>query len=200
MINEEFITGYQWSPVDNKFMGEYSFPNNKDKEEIHLPPFTTLEKPPEETKETSAYWVDGEWVIRVDSSKIKEHPRIENYETLMPDYIELLKSQDLWTDADEDKYDQALQRIKAREEEQARLEKEIEQYTDYWEILRQRRNIKLLETDWTQLADVQLTMTAEKIQQWNVYRQQLRDFPNTITDPKPFALDMDHPGWPSLPN
>jgi hypothetical protein len=200
MINEEFITGYQWSSVDNKFMGEYKFPNNKDKEEIHLPPFTTLKKPPEVSKETAAYWEDGEWIIKVDSSKMEEHPKIDNYELLMPDYIEWLKSRDLWTDDDETKYNQALQIAKEKKEEQIRLEKEIEESLDYWEILRINRNYRIQQTDWTQLPDVQNILTDEEKEQWSNYRQQLRDLPDNIVDPKPLYYDENHSDWPPLPN
>jgi hypothetical protein len=45
MENQEFILGYQWSPETKKYMGEYRFPKNKDKDEIYMPPFTTLVKP-----------------------------------------------------------------------------------------------------------------------------------------------------------
>ena len=49
------------------------------------------------------------------------------------------------------------------------------------------RNLLLAETDWTQLADV--TMPAEKAQEWKTYRQALRDitlqagFPREIVWP-----------------
>lgn len=200
MFNEEYIIGYQYSPVDNKFVGEYRFPNNKDKEEVHLPPFTTLEKPPEVSNGTSAYWENNEWIIKVDSSKIEEHPEIDNYELLMPDYIEWLKSKNLWTDDDEIKYNQALQLKIEKEEEKIRLQKEIEDSLDYWEILRINRNYKIQQSDWTQLGDVQSILTDEKKQQWHNYRQNLRDLPSNIVDPKPLCYDENHPEWPPLPN
>jgi sulfur relay (sulfurtransferase) DsrC/TusE family protein len=199
MFNEEFITGYQWSPDDNKFMGEYKFPNNKDKEDIHLPPFTTLEKPPEVTDTTSAYWENNNWIIKEDLSKLKTHTEIDNYEMLMPDYIDWLKSQNLWANDDEKKYSDAQQKKKEREEEEIRKQKEIEESTDYWQVFRTVRNFKLQETDWTQLPDVQNILSKEEKLKWETYRQELRDLSDVITDPKPLALDSEHPNWPKVP-
>lgn len=45
--------------------------------------------------------------------------------------------------------------------------------------LRSSRNLKLMQSDWTQLPDVPLT-DAKKAE-WAVYRQQLRDLPSTVT-------------------
>lgn len=57
---------------------------------------------------------------------------------------------------------------------------------DFFVVLRKQRDIKLVETDWTQLVDVQGTLDAETKQKWLVYRQALRDLPqlcetNSIT-------------------
>lgn len=68
---------------------------------------------------------------------------------------------------------------------------------DYWEELRDLRNLRLLECDWTQVADVQLS-DAQKTE-WTLYRQQLRDLPENITDPKPLVLDYNHSSWPIIP-
>jgi hypothetical protein len=52
-----------------------------------------------------------------------------------------------------------------------------------WEKVRKQRNELLGESDWTQLADCQLEPA--KVQEWAVYRQQLRD----ITEqPDPFDI------------
>ena len=45
-------------------------------------------------------------------------------------------------------------------------------------IARSNRNNLLKESDWTQLPNNPLT--AEKQEEWNVYRQKLRDIPKTI--------------------
>jgi hypothetical protein len=52
------------------------------------------------------------------------------------------------------------------------LEIEIE-LDGMWSFIRERRTIKLKECDWTQLSDCPLT--AEKKEQWQIYRQSLRD-------------------------
>lgn len=51
------------------------------------------------------------------------------------------------------------------------------------------RQSLLAQSDWVQLSDVAATMTPEKLQEWNTYRQALRDitlqasFPNDVTWP-----------------
>lgn len=44
-----------------------------------------------------------------------------------------------------------------------------------------RRNALLQASDWTQLADVPLT--PEQVEAWRVYRQALRDWPESVTNP-----------------
>jgi hypothetical protein len=56
----------------------------------------------------------------------------------------------------------------------------------------------LLTCDWTQLPNAQLT--EQQKQDWENYRQELRNLPETITDPKPLILDQTHPSWPVSPN
>jgi hypothetical protein len=51
---------------------------------------------------------------------------------------------------------------------------------DCWMLIREERNKKLKETDWTQLSDVPF-LTAER-GEWKKYRQYLRDFPGLHTD------------------
>lgn len=58
-----------------------------------------------------------------------------------------------------------------------------------WEVVRDQRNAKLLESDWTQLPDAPLT-EAKKIA-WQTYRQALRD---VTTQADPFAIV-----WPEQP-
>ena len=54
--------------------------------------------------------------------------------------------------------------------------------------LRQVRNAKLAETDWTQSRDVTLTNDAD----WQTYRQALRDITDTYSD-------LDSVVWPTKP-
>lgn len=68
---------------------------------------------------------------------------------------------------------------------------------DYWEVLRNIRNTLLSDSDWTQLPDSPLSI--EKQQEWQDYRQALRDLPDNIEDPKPLVLDLNHPSWPTPP-
>lgn len=89
MKNEELILGYQWSPETKKYIGEYKFPNNKDKDEIHLPPFTTLTKPPEVKKNFAAYWNGDKWFIDVNLDPISEHSRIDDHG--VKDYLQLIR-------------------------------------------------------------------------------------------------------------
>ena len=194
MENQEFILGYQWSPETKKYIGEYRFPNNKDKDEIYMPPFTTLVKPPETERESVAYWNGNEWVINADPDVVSDHPPIDDYELLMPDFIEYLKEHDLWTEEDEIKRQEALDNIERRRIEQEREQEEQERNGDYLEILKGIRNELLMQSDWTQLPDVQLS--EEQKESWRIYRQQLRDLPENVEDPKPLVLDINHPDWP----
>ena len=63
------------------------------------------------------------------------------------------------------------------------------QVPEQWIIVRGDRNKKLLNCDWTQLGDVPLT--AEQVQQWQTYRQALRDI---TTQSDPFNIT-----WPTPP-
>jgi len=53
------------------------------------------------------------------------------------------------------------------------------------------KNQKLYLCDWTQLPDV--TLTPSEVADWRVYRQQLRDYMDTVTDP------FNPPAWPTPP-
>lgn len=89
------------------------------------------------------------------------------------------------------------------EETLRRTQKEIDELEaiqasrDYWKELRDTRNIKLNESDWTQLSDSPLS--DEEKQSWINYRQSLRDLPESIENPEPLANDPNHPSWPSPP-
>jgi hypothetical protein len=54
--------------------------------------------------------------------------------------------------------------------------------------LRAERNTRLSACDWTQVADAPVDRTA-----WAVYRQTLRDYPETVADP------ANPPAWPIPP-
>jgi hypothetical protein len=58
-----------------------------------------------------------------------------------------------------------------------------------WKIVREERNKKLFECDWTQLSDSPLT--AEKKEEFRVYRQSLRDI---TTQLNPSSIE-----WPTPP-
>lgn len=53
------------------------------------------------------------------------------------------------------------------------------------------KNTLLWQCDWTQLPDVPLT--AEQVADWRTYRQELRDYMGTVTDP------FNPPAWPVPP-
>jgi hypothetical protein len=196
---DEFIKGYQWSPQDKKFMGEYVFPNNKDKEEIHMPPFTTLISPPIYVKGYSPYWDGNKWNIDIDLNSVVDHPPIDDYYMLMPDYIEYLKENNLWTQEDEIKRQEALQNVENEKLEENKKREELERNRDYLTELRETRDQLLADCDWTQLPDVQNTFTFSKQEEWIEYRQKLRDLPENIEDPKPLVIDLTHPHWPIRP-
>jgi hypothetical protein len=56
--------------------------------------------------------------------------------------------------------------------------------------LRIKRDILLQKCDWVLVPDTPLSQ--EKIDEWKVYRQALRDLPTTAEDPA-------NPVWPSIP-
>lgn len=70
------------------------------------------------------------------------------------------------------------------------IKEEPVQTTEYKKlVIRHERNRKLIASDWTQMPDVPLSV--EKKTEWAVYRQALRDFPETC--------DPDNPVWPIPP-
>jgi len=81
-------------------------------------------------------------------------------------------------------------------DEQKAQEEAIEAARDYWTELRDLRNQKLGECDWTQIFDVPLTQEQKTV--WGTYRQALRDLPKNITDPKPLVNDMNNSQWPTI--
>ena len=59
-----------------------------------------------------------------------------------------------------------------------------------WSDLRIKRNALLVACDWTQLADTR--MSQDRKDAWTQYRQELRDFPDSVSDPTQVT-------WPSAP-
>jgi len=55
--------------------------------------------------------------------------------------------------------------------------------------IRAERNRRLSDSDWSQMPDAPLS--ADQLEEWRVYRQELRDFPE-ICDPA-------NPVWPEMP-
>ena len=67
-------------------------------------------------------------------------------------------------------------------------------------LLREERNKRLAETDWTQLKDIDLDFIRER--NWKNYRQALRDLP-AKSNPKLNSggeLDMSSVTWPDKPS
>lgn len=59
-----------------------------------------------------------------------------------------------------------------------------------WTAIRSKRDRLILSTDWTQVGDSPLSI--EKIEEFKVYRQQLRDLPLTIKNTNDVV-------WPEKP-
>jgi hypothetical protein len=51
----------------------------------------------------------------------------------------------------------------------------------FWEVLRKERDLKLKESDWTQLLDSPLSESLRN--SWANYRQELRDLPQNTSNP-----------------
>ena len=68
-----------------------------------------------------------------------------------------------------------------------------------WASLRAERNRRLAACDWTQLADAHLSQ--DKKDAWATYRQELRDLPESVTDPMIITTDPTGPSvpWPLDP-
>jgi hypothetical protein len=91
-------------------------------------------------------------------------------------------------------YQNEIQRL---EDEKIAQEAASEAARDYWVELRIMRDQLLSNSDWTQIPDAPLTETQKTA--WQTYRQQLRDLPENIQDPKPLVLDSSHSDWPISP-
>jgi hypothetical protein len=69
---EIMIKGYQYKS-NKRFSGEYEFPNNLDKEEVHIPPSTTLVAPPTIPVGKEALWDGKVWGL-VDEEVMQSNP------------------------------------------------------------------------------------------------------------------------------
>ena len=62
-------------------------------------------------------------------------------------------------------------------------------------LLRQERNQRLVETDWTQYRDVSLSNDSD----WKTYRQALRDLPSTAEPKLDEQGNLTNVTWPTKP-
>lgn len=99
------ITGYQYNPNSGKYIGKYEFPNNLDKEEIHLPPYTTLIKPIKNKEGFDIFWNGGGWFYQKNEQVLTLPPKPDNYALLTNGYISYMKSVGQWTTQDQQKYE-----------------------------------------------------------------------------------------------
>ena len=75
------------------------------------------------------------------------------------------------------------------------MQNEIWQYSSeaLYSLIRQQRDMRLFQCDWTQMPDSPLT--ENKKQEWAVYRQQLRDLPQN----QPSLTLLEEVVWPTPP-
>lgn len=67
-----------------------------------------------------------------------------------------------------------------------------------YDDMRNKRNALLIESDWTQLANANLTLT--ELDHWDKYRQELRDFPDEIYQQElATGQCVENPIWPTKP-
>ena len=83
--------------------------------------------------------------------------------------------------------DEVVQYEQIREKTQEELQQEA---NSEWENIREERNNRLFQCDWTQISDSPLNEILK--QQWAEYRQSLRDLPEVYSDPNDVV-------WPTEP-
>lgn len=119
----EIITGYQYGSIHGEYRGIYNFPNNLDKEDIHLPPLTTLIPPPQTSEGMIACWNGIEWLIEEDDNKsvikVKPIPE-EELGRLTPEFVQHQIEIGLWSNELQAKYEIAKQQF--LQEEQVKLD------------------------------------------------------------------------------
>ena len=81
--------------------------------------------------------------------------------------------------------------------EQEIIERNQNKIKDFFSFLRQQRNQKLMESDWTQAVDIQQIKEQLWIDEWKSYRQQLRDLPSKYENTQSYDYAIE---WPKLPN
>lgn len=111
-MTEDFITGYQFGPEKGEFRGEYKFPNNMDKVEIHVPPYTTLVSPPKNVPEGKyPCWNGAAWVLMKDEnlSGIKPaNPTTTHLGQLRREFVEENVARGVWSQSVLEQYDAAI--------------------------------------------------------------------------------------------
>lgn len=100
---ENTVIGYQYAADTNRYIGSYTFPVNADSGNLHLPPNTVLDAPPAVPAGKALYRVDDKWVLYTETAQ-PSRPAISDYAMLTSETIALLKSQGVWTAADQAAY------------------------------------------------------------------------------------------------
>lgn len=67
----------------------------------------------------------------------------------------------------------------------------------FFDILRELRNKKISDTDWTQTVDLQEVKSVEWRNAWKDYRQELRDLPQSLENTTNY--DISSVVWPNKP-
>jgi hypothetical protein len=73
---------------------------------------------------------------------------------------------------------------------------EQQKKSDFFSYLRQERNRRLIESDWTQMIDVQEQNSVEWINSWKTYRQELRDLPSKYEELSNYDISIIQ--WPKI--
>lgn len=140
------------------------------------------------------YWYDTYGEIVYDDGSMEIVKELEICDDLVSIHLKEKTKLEEKEELEQLQRDEEFQSQQEEENQKIKeLEEEYERNRDYWQDLRLIRNSKLLTSDWTQLPDAPLT--EEQKLAWKNYRQQLRDLPENISDPKPLVLDQNHPDW-----
>ena len=77
-------------------------------------------------------------------------------------------------------------------------EKNQRKREEFYNYLRQERNRRLVESDWTQVLDLQSIKSSQWIDAWKTYRQNLRDLPSKYENEQNYNTSTID--WPQEPN